>query len=94
MRDQRPDPMAAGNSPLSPTTAAARQDAMFNEGGGNGAGNSTDPNNTTVFVGGLSSLISEETLKTFFTPFGEITYVKIPPGKGCGFVQFVRKTDG
>lgn len=52
-----------------------------------------DPNNTTVFVGGLSSLISEDTLKTFFVPFGEITYVKIPPGKGCGFVQFVRKVD-
>jgi hypothetical protein len=53
----------------------------------------TDPNNTTVFVGGLSSLISEETLKTFFIPFGEITYTKIPPGKGCGFVQFVYKAD-
>lgn len=52
-----------------------------------------DPNNTTVFVGGLSSLISEETLKTFFGPFGEIIYVKIPPGKGCGFVQFVQKAD-
>lgn len=52
-----------------------------------------DPNNTTVFVGGLSSLISEDTLKSFFQPFGEITYVKIPPGKGCGFVQFVRKAD-
>ncbi|UZJ51683.1 hypothetical protein CBS101457_001003 [Exobasidium rhododendri] len=52
-----------------------------------------DPNNTTVFVGGLSSLISEDTLKTFFAPFGEIIYVKIPPGKGCGFVQFVQKQD-
>lgn len=52
-----------------------------------------DPNNTTVFVGGLSSLISEETLKTFFSPFGAIAYVKIPPGKGCGFVSFVRKVD-
>lgn len=52
-----------------------------------------DPNNTTVFVGGLSSLISEDTLKTFFAPFGEIIYVKIPPGKGCGFVQFVKKMD-
>lgn len=53
----------------------------------------TDVNNTTVFVGGLSSLISEETLKTFFAPFGEIKYVKIPPGKGCGFVQFLNKHD-
>lgn len=52
-----------------------------------------DPRNTTVFVGGLSSLISEETLKTFFAPFGMIAYVKIPPGKGCGFVSFTQKVD-
>jgi hypothetical protein len=36
---------------------------------------STDPYNTTVFVGGLSPLISEETLRTFFVPFGDIHYV-------------------
>ena len=36
---------------------------------------STDPYNTTVFVGGLSPLISEDTLRTFFTPFGDIHYV-------------------
>lgn len=52
-----------------------------------------DPNNTTVFVGGLSSLISEVTLRRYFEHFGEISYVKIPPGKGCGFVQYVRKQD-
>jgi RNA recognition motif. (a.k.a. RRM, RBD, or RNP domain) len=36
---------------------------------------SSDPYNTTVFVGGLSPLISEDTLRTFFVPFGEIHYV-------------------
>lgn len=36
---------------------------------------SSDPYNTTVFVGGLSPLISEDTLRTFFAPFGEIHYV-------------------
>lgn len=36
---------------------------------------STDPYNTTVFVGGLSPLIGEETLRSFFAPFGEIHYV-------------------
>lgn len=51
----------------------------------------TDPNNTTVFVGGLSGYITEEELRGFFQGFGEITYVKIPPGKGCGFVQFVQR---
>ncbi|KAF9780336.1 hypothetical protein BJ322DRAFT_334085 [Thelephora terrestris] len=54
---------------------------------------SSDPYNTTVFVGGLSPLISEETLRTFFVPFGEIHYVKVPAGKNCGFVQFIRKPD-
>lgn len=54
---------------------------------------SADPYNTTVFVGGLSPLISEETLRTFFVPFGDIHYVKVPAGKHCGFVQFVRKAD-
>ncbi|EKM79821.1 hypothetical protein AGABI1DRAFT_57019, partial [Agaricus bisporus var. burnettii JB137-S8] len=54
---------------------------------------SNDPYNTTVFVGGLSPLISEETLRTFFAPFGDIHYVKVPVGKHCGFVQFVRKAD-
>ena len=29
-----------------------------------------------VFVGGLSPLISEETLRTFFAPFGDIHYVR------------------
>lgn len=50
-----------------------------------------DPNNTTVFVGGLSGVTHEDELRQYFAPFGEITYVKIPPGKGCGFVQFVHR---
>lgn len=49
----------------------------------------TDPNNTTVFIGGLSSLVSEDDLRQYFQPFGDIIYVKIPTGKGCGFVQYV-----
>lgn len=54
---------------------------------------SQDPTNTTVFVGGLPACISEDTLRSFFQHFGEITYVKIPPNKGCGFVQFLRRPD-
>ena len=49
----------------------------------------SDPNNTTVFIGGLSTLITEDELRTYFQPFGQIVYVKIPVGKGCGFVQYV-----
>ncbi|KAJ7878933.1 hypothetical protein B0H13DRAFT_2543999 [Mycena leptocephala] len=54
---------------------------------------STEPYNTTVFVGGLSPLVGEATLRTLFVPFGKIHYVKVPVGKHCGFVQFVRKAD-
>lgn len=51
----------------------------------------TDPNNTTVFVGGLSGYVTGDELRSYFANFGDITYVKIPPGKGCGFVQFVQR---
>ncbi|KAG2222341.1 hypothetical protein INT45_009814 [Circinella minor] len=51
----------------------------------------TDPSNTTVFVGGLSSPVTEDELRRYFTPFGDIVYVKIPPNKGCGFVQYVSR---
>lgn len=51
----------------------------------------TDPNNTTVFVGGLSSTVTEDELRRHFAGFGDITYVKIPSGKGCGFVQYVQR---
>lgn len=51
----------------------------------------TDLFNTTVFVGGLSNLVTPDELRSYFTSFGTITYVKIPPGKGCGFVQFISR---
>ena len=70
-----------GQSMMSPTTPSSPLSP------------SADPNNTTVFVGGLPACINEETLKSFFQHFGEIAYVKIPPNKGCGFVQFVRRAD-
>lgn len=38
-----------------------------------------DDYNTTVFVGGLSPLISQETLQSYFEPFGPIHYVRLPP---------------
>lgn len=44
----------------------------------NTAGSSGDPYNTTVFVGGLSALIPEDTLRSFFAPFGDIHYVSVP----------------
>ncbi len=51
-----------------------------------------DPTNTTLFIGGLSPSVSEDALRAVFARFGDIIYVKIPQGKGCGFVQFVLRT--
>jgi len=72
--------MAQPHMPYYPPSAAPQPMNQF-----------TDPNNTTVFVGGLSGYVTEDELRSFFQGFGEITYVKIPPGKGCGFVQFVQR---
>ncbi|XP_052202031.1 polyadenylate-binding protein RBP45-like [Diospyros lotus] len=47
-----------------------------------------DPNNTTIFVGGLNDNVSDDQLRQIFSPYGQLVHVKIPPGKRCGFVQF------
>lgn len=65
---------------------------------GNSANRNTDPNfndlnNTTVFVGGLANGLNENVLGTLFEPFGTILNIKVPPGKGCGFVKFANRTD-
>lgn len=56
-----------------------------------GAQSENDPNNTTIFVGGLDPNVTEDTLKQVFSPYGEVVHVKIPVGKRCGFVQFVTR---
>ncbi|KAE8667430.1 Polyadenylate-binding protein RBP47C [Hibiscus syriacus] len=50
-----------------------------------------DSNNATIFVGGLDSDVTDDDLRQPFSQFGEIISVKMPPGKGCGFVQFVNR---
>ncbi|XP_077220022.1 polyadenylate-binding protein RBP45-like isoform X2 [Tasmannia lanceolata] len=50
-----------------------------------------DPNNTTIFVGGLDSNVTEDHLRQIFSQFGELVHVKIPVGKRCGFVQFANR---
>ncbi|XP_050225075.1 polyadenylate-binding protein RBP47B' [Mercurialis annua] len=50
-----------------------------------------DITNTTIFVGNLDPNITEEELRPIFLHFGEIVYVKIPMGRGCGFVQFATR---
>ncbi|KAK3433404.1 hypothetical protein EUGRSUZ_D01310 [Eucalyptus grandis] len=54
--------------------------------------NETDPNNKTVFVGGLDPNVTDDHLRQVFGQYGEIVQVKIPPGKRCGFVQFADRS--
>ncbi|KAJ7958128.1 Polyadenylate-binding protein [Quillaja saponaria] len=50
-----------------------------------------DSKNTTIFVGGLDPNVTDEDLRQPFSQYGEIVSVKIPVGKGCGFVQFANR---
>ncbi|KAK1440057.1 hypothetical protein QVD17_05882 [Tagetes erecta] len=56
-----------------------------------GSEGDSDPNNTTIFVGGLDPSVSEDALRQVFGQFGELVHVKIPMGKRCGFVQFANR---
>lgn len=42
-------------------------------------------------MGGLDSDVTDEDLRQPFSQFGEVVSVKIPVGKGCGFVQFANR---
>ncbi|CAN1307343.1 Polyadenylate-binding protein RBP47C [Linum perenne] len=46
-----------------------------------------------IFVGGIDSDVTEEDLRQPFSQYGEVVSVKIPVGKGCGFVQFANRKD-
>lgn len=52
-----------------------------------------DSTNTTIFVGGLDPNVTDEDLRQPFSQHGEIVSVKIPVGKGCGFVQFANRNN-
>ncbi|KAL2456517.1 Uncharacterized protein Adt_46762 [Abeliophyllum distichum] len=58
-----------------------------------GSQSENDSSNTTIFVGGLDSDVTDVELRHSFTPFGEVISVKIPSGKGCGFVQFANRSN-
>ena len=72
---------AANKKPATGQPKASYQNTQGNPG-------ENDPNNTTIFVGGLDPNVSDEQLRQVFSPYGELVHVKIPMGKGCGFVQF------
>ena len=57
-----------------------------------GAQSDSDPNNTTVFVGNLDSVVTDDHLRELFGQYGQLLHVKIPAGKRCGFVQFADRS--
>ncbi|GMH24348.1 hypothetical protein Nepgr_026191 [Nepenthes gracilis] len=75
---------AANKKPASVQQKASPQSTPGNLG-------ESDPNNTTIFVGGLDPNVSDDQLRQVFCQFGELVHVKIPVGKRCGFVQFANR---
>ncbi|KAI3466242.1 hypothetical protein Pfo_022905 [Paulownia fortunei] len=72
-----------------PMTAPTQKDLYQNSQGNQGE---SDPNNTTIFVGGLDPNVTDDHLKQVFSQYGELVHVKIPVGKRCGFVQFADRS--
>ena len=62
----------------------------YGGGGGGGHPAPADPNLATIFVGNLADAGDAE-LRAAFGHLGEVLYTKVPPGKGCGFVQFAAR---
>jgi RNA recognition motif-containing protein len=85
--------MLCSSRPMRIGPAASRKTTGVQEGVPNayGAQSENDPNNTTIFVGGLDPNVTEDVLKQVFAPYGEVVHVKIPVGKRCGFVQFATR---
>ncbi|KAL9264548.1 Polyadenylate-binding protein RBP47C-like protein [Drosera capensis] len=80
--------------------ATPRKSAGHHQGGhaSNGASShnphsDADSTYTTIFVGGLDPNVTDAELRQSFSQYGEIVSVKIPSGKGCGFVQFANRSN-
>ncbi|GKV04681.1 hypothetical protein SLEP1_g16806 [Rubroshorea leprosula] len=75
--------------------ATPRKSSGYQQGGYMSNGGSAQPDavssNTTIFVGGLDPNVTDEELRQSFSQYGEIVSIKIPTGKGCGFVQFANR---
>ncbi|KAI3846571.1 hypothetical protein MKX03_008253 [Papaver bracteatum] len=81
--------------PTTPRKLAAYQQQQSSQGGypsNSASAHDGDSTNTTIFVGGLDSIITDDDLKQT-SQYGEITTVKIPLGKGCGFVKFANRNN-
>nr|KYP64535.1 RNA-binding post-transcriptional regulator csx1 [Cajanus cajan] len=82
--------------PMRIGAATPRKTSGYQQGSqSNGTSNQSeaDSTNTTIFVGGLDPNVTAEDLRQPFSQYGEIVSVKIPVGKGCGFVQFANRNN-
>ncbi|XP_038705036.1 polyadenylate-binding protein RBP47-like [Tripterygium wilfordii] len=86
-------PMRIGAA--TPRKSSGYQQGGYASNGGSAQGTQSDGDstNSTIFVGGLDPSITDEDLKQSFSQYGEIISVKIPVGKGCGFVQFASRNN-
>lgn len=84
-------PMRIG--PATPRKSIGYQQGGYSSNGNSAQGSQSDgdTSNTTIFVGGLDPSVTDEELRQPFSQYGEIMSVKIPVGKGCGFVQFANR---
>lgn len=87
----RRNPAAGGSAPGTATPGSAGGASTTSSAPGGLISGEQDPNNTTLFIGGLSPSVTEAELHAAFSRYGDIVYTKIPQGKGCGFVQFVAR---
>ncbi|KAG0494563.1 hypothetical protein HPP92_005557 [Vanilla planifolia] len=70
-------PMRVGPAANKKTTDALEQDtskASYQSAQGNQS--ESDPNNTTIFVGGLDPNVTEDVLRQVFSPYGELVHVE------------------
>ncbi|KAK7291134.1 hypothetical protein RIF29_06043 [Crotalaria pallida] len=81
--------------PMRIGAATPRKSSGYQGGQSNGSSNQAeaDSTNTTIFVGGLDPNVTDDDLRQSFSQYGEIVSVKIPVGKGCGFVQFANRNN-
>ncbi|XP_027330799.1 polyadenylate-binding protein RBP47C-like [Abrus precatorius] len=82
--------------PMRIGAATPRKSSGHQQGGqlnGTSSQSEADSTNTTIFVGGLDPNVTDEDLRQPFSQYGEIVSVKIPVGKGCGFVQFANRNN-
>lgn len=85
-------PMRIGPATNKKTVAGQQQYPKASYQNFQGTQSDDDPNNTTVFVGNLDSVVTDDHLRELFSPYGQLVHVKIPAGKRCGFVQFADRS--